>query len=143
MRVTLRLAGRRLLLACTVAGLLGVAWLALSGGLRQLGRSDTLGRRVETGVQIACGLLSLLTVLTSFWWRRAAPRVRAGWAVSLAAAAGLSSLVWGPPQLSVGLIFAAGMLLVALAVLRLLRIGLGAAETEHRPAGSDATGGPA
>jgi hypothetical protein len=40
--------------------------------------------------------------------------------------AGFSSLVWGPPSLIVGLVFAAVALLVAAAVVWLLRAGLAA-----------------
>lgn len=123
---TLRLVGRRLLLVVAVACLLVVAWATISGGLRQLDRARTLGQRVETGVQLACGLLSLLTVLTAFVRRRWGPGVGAAWSIALATAAGLSSLVWGPPSVSVGLVFAALTLLLALGIVRLLRIGVGA-----------------
>lgn len=115
---------RHIPLACATLLLMTVAWMTLSGGLHQIPRSRTLGQRVETTVQLACGLLSLLSVLTSFWWRRWSRPVLAAWAISLAAAAGLSSLVWGPPSLIVGLVLAALSLLVALATMRLLRAGL-------------------
>lgn len=98
--------------------------MTISGGLAQLSRSNTLGQRVETTVQIACGALSLLSVLTCFRWRRWRSRVLGAWAISLSTAAGISSVVWGPPSFSVGLVFAAGTALFALAVNRLLRAGL-------------------
>lgn len=115
---------RQVLLACGTLLLLGVAWMTLSGGLSQLPRSTTPGQRVETAVQLACGVLSLLSVLTCFRWRRWRSRVLGAWAISLSATAGLSSVVWGPPSVSVGLIFAAGTALFALAINRLLRAGL-------------------
>jgi hypothetical protein len=83
-----------------------------------------MGQRAETSAQLACGMLSLLTVVTCFWWRRWSCPVHIAWAASLAATAGISSIVWGPPDLIVGLAFAALALLVALGVTRLLRIGL-------------------
>jgi hypothetical protein len=86
-------------------------------------RSRTIGQRVETAVQLACGLLSVLTVITCFYWRHWGRRIRVVWTISLTTAAGLSSLVWGPPMLTIGLAFAAGALLVALAIIRLLRLG--------------------
>ena len=101
-----------------------VAWMTLSGGLRQISRSRTLGQRAETAVQLVCGLLSVPSLLTCFRWQRWGPPARVVWAISLAGAAGLSSLVWGPPSVMVGLVFAAGTLLLALAVVRLLRLGL-------------------
>jgi hypothetical protein len=106
--------------------LLAVAWAALSGGLSQLPRSLTIGQQVETGMQFACGLLSLLSVLTCFRWRRWNRPVLVLWTISLMTTAGLSSLVWGPPMLSLGLAFAAGALLLALVIIWLLRVGLAA-----------------
>jgi hypothetical protein len=122
--VNLRPVVRRILLAGATLLLITVAWGALSGGLHQIPQARTLGQRVETTVQLACGLLSLLSVLTCFRWRRWGPPVRAAWAISLTTAAGFSSVVWGPPSLIVGLAFAAAALLVALAIIRLLRAGL-------------------
>ena len=116
---------RRILLGGAVLLLIRLAWEALAGGLRQWPRSRTTGQKVETGVQLACGLLSVLTVLTCFRWRRWAAPVRTTWAASLAAAAGLSSLVWGPPMPVVGLLFALAALLAARAILWGLRTGLG------------------
>lgn len=116
-----RAALRRALLAVATLLLLALAWGTLSGGLRQVSRAGSVGQRIETAVQLACGLLSLLAALTSFRWRRWARWVLPAWAASLAAAAGLSSLAWGPPSLLVGLVFAAGALLLALGIIRLLR----------------------
>jgi peptidoglycan/LPS O-acetylase OafA/YrhL len=124
--LSLRPVVQRILLASAMLLLITVAWAALSGGLHQLPRSHTLGQRVETTVQFAGGLLSLMGVLTCFRWRRWGPPVRAAWAISLTIAAGLSSVVWGPPSLIVGLVFAAGALLLALAIIWLLRAGLAA-----------------
>ncbi len=125
-QAALRRAARRSMLVVALLVLVGVAWLTIAGGVRQLPRSLTPGQKVETVVQLACGFLSLASVLTAFRWRRWGPAARAAWALSLAAAAGLSSLVWGPPSLPVGLVFAAGTLLLALGIIRLLRAGLAA-----------------
>ncbi len=103
-----------------------MAWGALAGALHQLPQCDTLGKRAETGVQLATGLLSSLTVLTCFRWRRWARPVRVAWAIALATTAFASSLVWGPPSLPVGLAFAAAALLGALGIDWLLRAGLAA-----------------
>jgi peptidoglycan/LPS O-acetylase OafA/YrhL len=124
--VTRREVVRRVLLAGATLLLIVVAWLTLSGGLRQIPRSHTFGRRAETIVQLACGMLSVLSVLTCFWWRRWSRQVLTAWAAALAASAGLSSLVWGPPDPIVGLVFAAGALLLALGIIRLLKAGLAA-----------------
>lgn len=125
-RSWLRAVERGFFVSLATLVLLVVAWGALSGGVRQFPRSDTAGQKIETAVQLACGLLSLLGVLTTFVWRRSASRILPAWAGSFAAAAGLSALVWGPPQPAVALGFAAGALLVALGILRLLRAGLAA-----------------
>ncbi|MGD0993686.1 MAG: hypothetical protein ABR998_14590 [Gemmatimonadales bacterium] len=123
-RAWLRRVERRFLVGLATLVLLVVAWGALSGAVRQFPRSDTVAQKVETAVQLACGFLSLLGVLTTFVWRRSASRILPAWAGSLAAAAGLSALVWGPPQPAVALIFAAVALLIGLGVIRVLRKGL-------------------
>lgn len=125
-RTWLRRMQRVSLLALATLVLVVVAWGALSGAIQQFPRSDTVGQKIETAVQLACGVLSLLSVLTTFVWRRSASRILPSWAGSLAAAAGLSALVWGPPQPGVALGFAALALLVALGIIRLLRAGLAA-----------------
>ena len=112
---------RRIAVAGITLLLLALAWWGLSGAARQFSRSATIGQEVETAVQLACGVLSILVVLTCFWWRPWAPAVRAVWAVALGAAAGLSALVWGPPVPLVGLAFAGGGLAVALGIIWALR----------------------
>ena len=113
---------RRGLLACTLLFLIWLAWKALSGGFRQLPRSHTAGQKVETVLQLECGVLSLLVALTCFWRRPTwAPVVRTLWAISLASAAGLSSLVWGPPMPLIAVLFVAVALFVARAIQWALR----------------------
>ena len=119
-----RRAVRRMLQAGGTLLLLVVAWMALSGGVAQLPRAHALGQRLETVVQIACGVLSLLALLTSVWARGWGRAVRIAWIVSLMMTAGLSSLVWGSPSLMVGVLFAVVALLVARAILWLLRASL-------------------
>ncbi len=114
--MSLRTIGRRGLLACTLAFLGWLAWLALAGGLRQLPRAHTVGQKVETATQLGSGVLSLLVVVTCFRQRRWAGMMRTCWGISLATAAGLSSLVWGPAMPSIGVLFAAMALLMAGAV---------------------------
>ncbi len=114
---------RRSLLACTLLFLIWLAWQALLGGFRQLSRSRTAGQKVETIVQIECGLLSLLVALTCFWQRRWSRAVRILWSISLAAAAGLSALVWGPAMPWVAALFTAVALLMARGVVLLVQAG--------------------
>lgn len=118
-----RLVLRRILLGSALMLLLTVAWVALSGAFRQLARPLTVGQQVETGLQFACGLLSLLSALTSWRsgrWRRP---VFVAWTVSLMTTAGLSSLVWGPVMPITALVLALVALLFALAVSWLIRVG--------------------
>jgi hypothetical protein len=113
---------RRIGLAGATLLLLIVAWWAVSGAIQQIPRSHSFGQRVETGVQLACGVLSLLVVLTCFRWRRWSRAIRIAWAISLAAVAGLSSMVWGPPMPLIALLSAAFAVLVAWAVIRVLSV---------------------
>jgi hypothetical protein len=124
--MSLRPVVRRSLLAVAALLLIVVAFMALAGGLQQIPRSRTLGQRVGTTVQLACGLLSVLSLLTVFRRRRWGRPVLTTWALSLATTAGLSSLVWGPPSPIVGLVFAAAALLVALGTIRLLQLAVAA-----------------
>lgn len=105
--------GWAVLLGAAVLVLLALAWLALDGGIRQLPVARTPGQRVETAVQLLCGVLTLLVLVTSFQRRVTARAVRIAWAGSLAAAAGLSALVWGPPMPVLALLFAVGGWLLA------------------------------
>jgi hypothetical protein len=116
-----RLILRRILLACITLFLLLLAWAALAGGVCQIPHSSTAGQQVETFVQLVCGLLTLLTVVTCFWWHHLASPIRVAWACSLVLTAGLSALVWGPPMPHIALLFAAIVLLVSLAVIWALR----------------------
>jgi len=112
-----RIIFRRFLLICILLFLLMIAWWTIDGGLRQISHTSTFGQQVETIVQLACGLLSLLTIFTTFLWRKWALPVRAAWAISLVATASLSSLVWGPPMPFIALVFGAVALMAALIIL--------------------------
>jgi hypothetical protein len=117
---------RRVLLVCSMLLLLALAWGALAGGLRQWSSSHTPGQQVETAAQLMCGILTLLVVLTCFAARRVAGPVRVVWTVSLVTAAGLSSLVWGPPMPLIALLFALVAFLVAWSITWALRTALAA-----------------
>ncbi len=85
-------------------------------------RSLTIGQQIQTTVQLTCGLLSLVSAITCFYWKRLRRFVRIAWMFSFTAAAGLSSLVWGPPMLTVALVFAIVVFFMAIGIMRLLRI---------------------
>ena len=117
---------RRIILISTILLLLVLAWVTFSGGLNQIPLSQTIGQVVETVVQIACGLLSLLIAVTCFYWQKLRRPVRLAWLISLILTAGMSSVVWGPPMLMLGLVFAVLAFLVAQGIIWLLRVGSGA-----------------
>ena len=103
---------RRLALAVVAALLLVLSWGALSGAVSQWPSAGSPGQRVETVIQAAAGVLSLLVPLTPFALRPWARPIRLAWGISAAAAAGLSALVWGPPMplMALGFTGAAGLL---------------------------------
>lgn len=74
-------------------------------------------------MQLAYGVLGLSCVLTTFWVRRWGPMIQISWALSVALAAGLASVVWGGTSLGIGLLSGGAALLIALAMLWLLRVG--------------------
>ena len=117
---------RRFLLAMALLVLLVLAWVGLTGSLEQLPQSHTAGQRLQTLSQLTYGVFSLLGIVTTFWKRRWASVVLSGWAVSLAAAGGLGSVVWGRSSWVLGLLAAAGAAVVAAVIIWLLRRALAA-----------------
>jgi len=117
---------RRIFLAVAVLLLLGLAWTGVSGGVHQVRQSHTPGQWIQTTAQLGYGILSLLSVLTAFRGRRWGPTVLTCWVVSVTIAAGFAAVVWGGTTVGVGLVSAGVSLLVALAIVWLLRAGLAA-----------------
>jgi hypothetical protein len=114
---------RKIILLSAMILLLVIAWVSISGALSQMTRPQTTGQAVETVLQIVCGVLSILTVCTCFFWKKIRRPVRLAWRISLMATAGISSVVWGPPMLIVAVLFLAVSFLAAQAIIRLLQIG--------------------
>ncbi len=114
---------RRIILMGTVLLVLVLAWVSITGAFSQIPRSQTIGQVAETIVQIACGCLSLLTAVTCFYWQRFRRPVRTAWLISLMVTAGISSVVWGPPMLIVGVVFTTIAFLGARTIIWLLRVG--------------------
>lgn len=98
-----------------------LGWWAIEGALNQWSHSDTFGQKLETIIQFLCGILSLLTASSLFWWQRWARLIRLAWAISFVATVVLSSLVWGPPMLLVSLAFAVISLFIAFVVIWTIR----------------------
>jgi hypothetical protein len=114
---------QRIILISTMLLLLVIAWISLKGGFSQLPLSLTIGQKVETTVQIICGLLSLLNAVTCFYWQKFRRPIRNAWIISLTITAGMSSVVWGPPMLTIGAVFAALAFFVAIGMIKLQKIG--------------------
>ena len=112
-----------MLLAVALLLLLAQAWTSLSGGPRRLPESHTPGQKAQTAAEIACGLLSLVGVVTTFWRRVLGPWVLAGWVLGVTIAQGLAAVVWGRASVGGGLRTAGATLLAALGVVWLLRVG--------------------
>lgn len=118
-----RATGRRLLLATAALLLLLLALGAITGAIRQLPRAHTGWQKAETWIQLASGGLALLLVVDAFVQTRWSGPLRTAWTLSLVSAAGLSSLVWGPPLPVIALLFAAVALGVARGLLWSLQVG--------------------
>jgi hypothetical protein len=114
---------RRIILISTILLLIMIAWVSITGGMSQIPQSQTIGEKAETILQLACGLLSLVTAITCFTWTRIRRTIRIAWSISLALSAGMSSVVWGPPMISVGVVFAVAALFVSLIIIKLLQVG--------------------
>jgi hypothetical protein len=114
---------QKVVLLSTILLLLIIAWMALSGGFNQLSRSLTISQKVETILQIICGVLSVLNAFTRFYWLDLHRPISIAWMFSLAFTAGMSSIVWGPPMPFIGVLFAAVALMAAVGINSLLNIG--------------------
>ena len=114
---------RRTLLVMVSLLLLWLAWTGLSQGVNQLSQSQTTGQIAQTITQLSFGLFALLSLVTTFWFRRWNPLMLAGWTVSVTLAAGLASVVWGGTSLLVGVLSGAAALLIGLGIAWLLRVG--------------------
>jgi hypothetical protein len=121
--MTLTTPVRRVLLAIALALLLLLTWAGLSGGVTQLSESRTPGQKAQTFTQLAYGVLGFLSAVTLVWGRRWAPLMQGCWIGALTIAAGLASVVWGGTSLAIGLLSGAAALLVAWAIVWLLRVG--------------------
>ncbi len=117
---------RRLLRVAAVMLLLALAAWTTWGGLRNLRQARSAGQQAETAIQLACGLLGFMVVVTRFRWRALGRPVRIAWVVTLAGFVGLSALVWGPPFPAVALLFVVVALLVAWGMIWALGPGPGA-----------------
>lgn len=115
---------RRTLLGIAAVLLLGLAWTGLSGYLNQMSQSLTPGQGVQTVTQGLYGAFALLCVVTVFWGRGLRVWMQRGFVVTATLAAGLASVVWGDSSIGIGLVSGAAGLLVAMAIVWLLRKGL-------------------
>jgi hypothetical protein len=114
---------RQVFLATALSLLLVMAWFGLSGGLSQLPQSHSPGQKAQSVTQLGYGLFALLSVVTTFWGRRWGPASQVCWVLSVAVAGGLASVVWGATSVVIGLLSGAATLLVAWAIIWLLRTG--------------------
>jgi len=114
---------RRTLLVLALVLLLGFAWAGLRGGFSQLSQAATVGRKVQTFGQLAYGVFSVLSVVTTFVGRRLHAAMLIGWTLSVTVAAGLASIVWGGTSVAIGVLSGGAALLTGLGVIWLLRVG--------------------
>ena len=116
--------GRRLALLVALLVLAGQAWLSLSGVVARVGEARGLARWLQTGAELAAGLLSVAGLIATIRPGRSGTRVMLAWAVAVPLATGPSSVVWGHATVAVGLLVAGLTLLLALGVVWLWRWAL-------------------
>jgi hypothetical protein len=114
---------RRALLTVAVILFLALAWLGVTGGVSELSEAHSPGQVAQVVNQLAYGVFALLSVVTTFWFRRWALWMLACFAVAVTLAAGLASVVWGGTSFGIGVVSAGAALLVALGLGWLLRVG--------------------
>jgi len=114
---------RLLILTIGILSLVTLTWSGLSGGLRQIGLAHSLGQTTQTYTQLGYGILSLLGVITTFLGRRWNPLVLGCWAVCVSISAGFASVAWGETSIATGLAAGAAALLIAVAIIWMVRTG--------------------
>ncbi|MEP6999398.1 MAG: hypothetical protein ABI969_02895 [bacterium] len=114
---------RRTLLVIAVIIFLTLTWLGITGGVGELSEAHTPGQVAQVFNQLAYGVFALLSVVATFWFRRWARWMLAGFAITVTLAGGLASVVWGGTSLAVGVLSAGATLPVALGIAWLLRVG--------------------
>jgi hypothetical protein len=115
---------RRLFLAVALLLLLGLAWTGLSNGYSLLAPAQSVGQKVQAFTQMALGVFGFLVIVTTFPARRWRPLVLTCFAITLSIASGVLVVVWNRSPVFVGLLTGAMALLVAWAIIWLLRKGL-------------------
>lgn len=116
-----------------------LAWNGIVEGLQQLPQSENAGQQAQSVAQLAYGLLSAASIITTVRARRWAPPVLSAWAVSVTVAAGLAPVVWGDSGWPAGVSAGGATLLVALGIAWLLRHGMGPPAATNSVGGGDAT----
>jgi hypothetical protein len=95
----------------------------LNGGLSLLRASFSRGQQVQAVTQMAFGFFALLSAATTFWGRRWWRVAAACFALSFGVAAGLFVVVWNRSSAVVGIVAGAVGVLIAAAIIWLLRTG--------------------
>jgi hypothetical protein len=101
--------------------ILGLAWTGITGGLNQLSESPGLGQKIQTGTQLAYGILSLVALAAWFWARRWSGVAFTTWGICLAMAAGLAAVVWGDETVVVGVLTGVAGFVIGWGIAWLLR----------------------
>lgn len=114
----------RLFLAVALLLLLGLAWTGLHNGYSLLAPAQSIGQKVQAFTQIAFGIFGFLGVVTTLWGQRWRPLVLTCFAITLSIASGLFVVVWNRSSVFVGILTGAVALLIARAIIGLLRKGL-------------------
>ena len=100
-----------------------LAWTGVSGAFHQFSHTDnTLGQQVQSAMQLAFGVLSILGPVTWFWARRWSRPVLIAWALSVALGGGLAPVVWGESSVLTGIVSGVASLLIAWEMVWLLRL---------------------
>jgi hypothetical protein len=113
----------RVLAGIAILLFLFLAWMGLSGAFTQFSNETlTTGQLLQTSMQLAFGVLSLVSLVTWFWARRWSRPVLIGWSLSLGLAGGLAPVVWGQSSVLSGVVAGVASVLVALGIIWLLRL---------------------
>src|SRR5262245_22498340 len=110
---------RRVALVCGIALLLGLAWVGVTGGMREF-PAAVGGQRLQAAFQFIYGVLSLPAAFTPFArgpWVRV---IEGAWVAAVTIAGALAPVVWGGSSILIGIVAGVSTLGIGVLIIWLL-----------------------
>ena len=104
--------------------LLALAFQGITGGVEQWPQSISVGQYVQSGAQVVYGVCAILCIATVFRWREFAAPIQFGFIAGCAVAGGFAPVAWGESSILSGVFAGVAGLLIASAIIWMLRVAV-------------------